>query len=258
MNKPLLLVLASFLILSACHSEKENDKNALVTDSLTSSDQNKAPDAAVQDIVRKKPYARTEKIDYQTNKEILEILPLLPDSAMASWEWTKAERLYLLNSVKANNSYVDTTENYNTIVKIKPNYFSAQPVDGLFEVASYKISNGNYIVITNDRTGDGKTINAYELSDGKLTSIKPEALFGRDIDYFISDPENENCKAFYEDLPSLISYKISQLNTIQMQAYHHDEKEAKMCLKGNCATLIFNKNTKKFDLKTVEWLKFKD
>lgn len=251
MTRPLLLL--SLLTLSSCHLKSDqNNENivipetsgtTVVTDQHTPKEVAAEPDDQTPD---------TLKINYQKNKEILDILPLLPDSAIGTWVWPQSERQNLVNSIKTNNYYVHTTGNVKKILTIKPHHLSIQPFDGYFIVSSYKISNGNYIIITNNATGDGKEINAYELANQQLVSLNLEELLGPYQDYFSIDPDNQKCKALVEDAEPYNSIDFDMHNKVEITTAI-DKKEADNCLKGNSVILVFNRRTKKFDVEAYKW-----
>ncbi|TWP29524.1 hypothetical protein ETU08_06670 [Apibacter muscae] len=193
-------------------------------------------------------YTDTIRINYNYNKDLFDILPQIPDSAIASWIWTKKERQEITNSVKKNNFFSDTDFFYNNIQEIKPNYLSTQVVDGSWELALYKIKKEHYIVITNDITGDGKNVMTFEYSKGNLKSIANENIFDQYPEEILKT-NSTDCKEQIEHIIPYMSYDFANKNEV---TFYYD-LDNKKCFKGNTVTYLFDKNIKKFLLSTIEW-----
>ena len=220
-----LILLSCLTILVSCNStEKKTDQSN--SDSI----EQETDSAALQSITpqpgEKAVYAEIIKIDYQKNKEILDILPLLPDSAMASWQWSKEEREGMVRSLAANNQFTDTTKDYNTITKVTPNYLSTSVVDGYWTAALYKVSENHYIVVTNDVVGDGNQIYAYEVQDQQISAVNWSQMIGKKPGDFLLKNSSAQCKkALYEDEEGdqeigMFSYDFADPNLLNISCYY--------------------------------------
>lgn len=247
--------LLSYLILLASCNSAETDQQANKSDSLRNTVESATlPNEKLQTITVKAKYSEIIKIDYLKNKEILDILPLLPDSAMASWEWKKEEREGWVRSLAANNQFTDTTENYNTINKLTPNYFETLVVDGLWTAALYKLSENHYIVITNDIVGDGYDINAFEVKDQQIQAISVDNLIGAKPGNLLLKNNSEKCKSFISEKDmGMFTYDFSDPDIIRIYCYYLTKKESSACFKGNEVTFKFNKDLKRFDFVKTSW-----
>jgi hypothetical protein len=234
-------IFLGLMTLNSCQ-QKDSSDTKQTTDSVTNKKDTAAnttdPNASG---IKSEPYSKKITIDYNKNKEILDILPLLPDSSMASWEWKKTERLELLQSVKTNNYYIDTTKDYNDILMVAPNYFQTQVVDGNWCVAVYKVSENNYIIITDDVVGDGNDLKAFELKNQQLTALPIKSLLGDYLNVFLIDSNNEKCKSLFEK------------NKFIVHSSYLKKKENESCVRGNKLKFVFNAELKKFELEKVTW-----
>ncbi|TDQ06190.1 hypothetical protein [Pedobacter metabolipauper] len=252
MKKFYPLLLGSLLLLGACKfpnsikSSEPNDSLQTRIDSAEiSNDISEAPaDKAV--------YSKIIKIDYQENQSILNILPLLPDSSMASWGWKKEEREGMVRSLATSNQFTDTTENYNTIRKVTPHYFETQVVDGVWTASLYKVSENHYIVITNDMVGDGSDVNAFEVKGKQITALSMDHLIGADPGNLLLKNSNEACKSLLDDY-GMFTYDFSDPNLISISSSYFTKKANAECFNGNEITFKFNPKIKRFDLVKTSW-----
>jgi hypothetical protein len=232
------------IILVACRNQEQ--KTVQVKDSL--------PDKTKkQEIPDRHKFSDTLKINYAAHKELLNILTLLPDSAMASWEWHQKDREKFVHFIAQNNYTVDTTEMYMTIKEIKPNTFKIQVVDGLWSLSIYKVKPENYIVITDDVVGDGNDIKCFEYERGSLKFVSLKDLFG---DYFLKLLYNEKdttCKELIREEQITFNYNFSDRNRVHIASSSLKEKVAGKCLKGNTMQFEFNPLNKNFKLAEIGW-----
>ena len=241
-----LFLLITILLTSACKDKKSSKENNVITvDSTVLSNP--------EDVVKRTTYADTVKINYQVNQEILDIIPLIPDTAMQSWEWSKTERKAFLSMVKTSNYFVDTTRNYNTIIQIKPHYFATQVVDGVFTAASYKLNNGTLLIITCDIVGDGKHLCAYRLDQEVLTSVNMNDILGDVKSIVLFDLNNTKCIASVEEAEPFSDYDFTKTNAIEI-SLPLTKAKSQDCLKGNTVKFIFNADSGRFDFQSVKWL----
>ncbi|WP_128330857.1 hypothetical protein [Apibacter sp. HY039] len=189
----------------------------------------------------------TIRINYEYNEDLFEILPLIPDSAMNSWRWSKKERKQLISSIKKNNYFVDTDPRYNNVQIIKPNYFRTQVVDGSWCMSLYKIQKDHFIIITNDMVGDGKEIMSFEYKNNVLTPYELKNIYYQYPNNLINDSK---CKEELEEILSYIDYDFYTKN--QIKIYYPISK--KDCYNGNLITYIFNKKDKNFHITDITWI----
>ena|GEM_PF-3769064 len=260
--------LSSFFMLSclavivSCNSaetdqqdKKSNSMHNTIESKIVSSD-------TLQTTSARGAYAEIIKIDYQKNKDILDILPLLPDSAMRTWDWSKEEREGMVRSLAASNQFTDTTKDYNTILKLTPNYFETGVVDGSWTAALYRVSENHYIVVTNDITGDWNEINAYEVEGQQITAVSWDQMIGKKPGDFLLKNHSKPCKdVLYEDEEGnqeigMFYYDFSDPNLLSVSCYYV-KKANSNCFHGNEVILKFNKDSKRFDSLKTNWKNFK-
>lgn len=199
-------------------------------------------------------FADTIKIDYLQNKDILALLPLLPDSAMGSWEWNKDERIKTVDFIKTHHYFIDTTKLYNNIKTIKPHYFYTQVVDGSWSLSIYKIEDNHFIVITNDIVGDGNDLNVYEFNKSTLKSIDIKDVLGNYLQELLIDQHNDQCANTLEDNPVVFSYNFETRDIIEISSSYLSKKENSKCLKGNILKYKFNPALRKFECIAITWI----
>jgi hypothetical protein len=197
-------------------------------------------------------YADTVKVKYQDNNEMLDIIPLIPDSAMQSWQWSKAEREGFLSSIKASGYFIDTTKDYNTLLKITPHYFETQVVDGIFTVASYKVNDSSKLIITCDVVGDGKYLCAYRIKQNEISQLRLTDLYDTFENYTMQNPADTKCAEKVLEARPFSAYDFTGLNTIKI-ILPITKAQANGCLKGNALTLNFNPYTARFNLQNISW-----
>ncbi|WP_316823695.1 hypothetical protein [Pedobacter miscanthi] len=203
--------------------------------------------------VKPQQYADTIKINFEQHKDILKIIPLLPDSAMGSWEWKKDERIKTIDFIKAHHYFIDTTKLYNNIKVIKSYYFRTQVVDGSWSISAYKIENDHFIVITNDMVGDGNDLNVYEFDQNTLKPIGIKNILGDYFQELLVDKQGEQCTKTLEDNEITFSYDFERKDLIEISSDYFSKKENSDCLKGNTLKYQFNTTLKKFELIEILW-----
>lgn len=255
-------MLSCLIGLVSCNSAKtdQHDKNS---DSVHNAIETAVvPGDTLQTTAARAVYSEIIKIDYQKNKEILDILPLLPDSAMRTWHWSKEEREGMVRSLAASNQFTDTTKDYNTILKLTPNYFHTGVVDGSWTACLYKVSENHYIVVTDDITGDWNEINAYEVRGQQITAISWDQMIGKKPGDFLLKNHSKPCKdVLYEDEEGgqeigMFDYDFSDPSLLSVSCYYV-KKANSDCFYGNEVILKFNKDSKRFDFIKTNWKNFK-
>jgi hypothetical protein len=203
----------------------------------------------------KTPYFKRIGIDYQGNKAILDVLLLLPDNAMTSWSWTLKERKVLVDSVRKYNHYTDTTP-YNNIRAVKSHYLDLQVVDGTWSVARYDINEKDFIVIANTIIGDGNFIKVFEYANGKLRSLKREAVIGAEPVLLRSllKKDNAECRAALASAWGYSNYDFSDKNKLIITARSLTKKKDASCFRDNRMTFVFNPALKKFEVEKANSL----
>lgn len=177
---------------------------------------------------------------------------------MKTWEWPQEERSAMVDCLKANNQFLDVTENYNTIETVTPNYFKTQVVDGTWTASIYPISADHHIIITHDIAGEGYDIKAFELIGKHAQEIALDSLFGAEFSDQFLLKNTDDCRALIseEELP-IFTHDFSEPNLVRINCYAATEKEHKGCLKGNELIFKFNPGTKRFDILKMSWVKLK-
>ncbi|TKC65436.1 hypothetical protein FBD94_02465 [Pedobacter hiemivivus] len=251
-------VLLSFLILLASCNSAETAQQGEKSDSVHNTiDSAAVASDTLQRTKARAKYSEVIKIDYQKNREILGILPLLPDSALATWEWKKEEREEMLRSLAANNQFTDTIQTYTAINKLTPNYIEINVVDGNWTASLYKLAENHYIVITNDMVGDGNDINAFEVKGQQIQAISVDNLIGAKPGNLLLKNNSEKCKSVIsEEEMGMFTYDLSDPSIISVSCYYVNKKENSDCFYGNEVFLKFNKDLKRFDFVKTGWRNF--
>lgn len=241
-----------FLILISCKkNESEHVEIKKTIDTLKAKTGSKKEAIAIGTEAEK--FADTVWINYEDNKILLEILQKIPDKSMGTWEWSKEERKEMVKSISKNNYYIDTTKNFNDIKYIKPNTIETQVIDGYWTMSIYKIKDNNYIVITNDITGDGKDLIAYEYKERELIDIDIDKFFENIPTNLLKQNDEKNCTDLLEDglLIFDFDFRSRQFVTISSETLNEDENGN--CLKGNSLNYKFIPQEKTFELESINW-----
>jgi hypothetical protein len=248
MKKYLVLPLLVFAIYS-CKKEvavNEENKNTIQKKEIVQK----------AEMPKENKFQDTVSINYRDNKDILELLTKLPDSAMGSWEWKIADRKKMVHYIQKNNFVIDTTRTTQTITKINPHYFGYQVVDGFWSTSLYKIKENHYIVITDDKVGDGNQINYFEYQNGILKSITQKEIFDDLVlKETLLDVQNQNCVEIFEENAITFDYDFSQKDIIKIASSALKKDSNTDCFKGNSLEYKFDKAKKKFALQSLFWAK---
>lgn len=191
-------------------------------------------------------------IDYDSNKELLEILCLLPDSAMASWEWKASERRRWVDEIKASGFVVDTSDVTFNVKAIKPHFLDYQVVDGTWKLAIYKLGLRNRLVFTDDVTG-GHDINIY-FFDGKQLQARQDFLQALRDALLPADAAGDCAATWAEDFP-FFEFDCSKENSLVVTMPEFDRASFGECLIGNQVT--FGVTVDGFKVEKAEWLDVK-
>ena len=215
------------------------------------------PDAKVEVLgvsldAAKKVDGKKVRVDYDANKELLEILCLLPDSAMASWEWKAIERRRWVDDIKTKGFVLDTSETVMNVKTIKPHFLDYQVVDGTWKLAIYKFGPRNRLVFTDDVTG-GHDINIF-LFDGKQLQARPDFLQALRVALLPADAADDCAGTWAEDFP-FFDFDCSRENSLLVTMPPIDRVSNDQCLIGNKVT--FGISGDGFKVEKAEWLEVK-
>lgn len=241
-------IVMSLLVLFLFSCKKNEEKSELKISNKKSQDtlktNEKNEDFEKQD---------TLKINYLEHKNLLDILAILPDSSMGSWEWDKMERVEFVKKIQKNNYTMPPRSRFSTISLIQPNTLGIQVVDGYWILSIYKVKANNYIVIADDIVGDGNQFMAFEYLDGQLKYIPFKNIFDHFLTTLIIDPTDEKCVEFFED--NYIGFEYDFIGTKKIHIKNSLLEESKSCFKGNTLNYEFNPAIKKFELVNIEYVK---
>lgn len=196
------------------------------------------------------------KIDFNENKDLLDIILLLPDAAFPSWEWKLDERIKWYNEIKENNYYTDNDPFYFNQVYFKPYKAGFSIVDGFWSINIYKTSENSYIVITDDVVGDGNTLNFYEVKNSIIKEYLNEEIMFSNFKEQLKKKENvENCAEKFEEMNDpIFQFDFTNKNKVEIESsWYLNKEDYETCLNGNAITYNFNPKTKKFELKKIYW-----
>lgn len=238
MNKIILFALV-FIFLSCKKNEEKTDPKILNKKIQNSPE--------IQDDEVQK--SDTLKISYHEHKNLFDILTILPDSTMGSWEWKKNDRIEFVKQIQK-NSYTTGSSNFSHIALAQPNTLEIQVVDGRWVLSIYKIKPNNYIVITDDIVGDGNQLLAFEYVNGELNYIPFKNLFDHFLTALVTDPNDEKCMESFED--NKIGFEYDFIGTKKITISNSLLKEPKGCFKGSTLNYEFNPMAKKFNLINIQ------
>lgn len=195
-------------------------------------------------------------LDFSKNKDLLDIILLLPDSVFSSWEWKIDARKKWYNEIKANNFYIDNDPNFFTQRYFKPNFAEFSIVDGKWSVSLYQTSDNSFIVITDDIVGDGNDINIYEVKSNKIQrTIDMKTTFGDYVALIKQTSAKRDCAKLNDELNGpIFSFDFSDQAKVEIESSWYLLKDQYAeCLKGNALFFNFNSDKKTFDLKNIYW-----
>ncbi|PZW37576.1 hypothetical protein LX95_02885 [Mesonia algae] len=248
--KTIIFLILSIVIFS-CNSEvKQKSK-------LVEQKNNETSDTEpTYELEEKVKYRDTIQINYLKNKKLLNILTLLPESTMDSWEWSKKDRERTVEFIEKNNFIIDSTQMYNNIKYIKPNTIGIQVVDGFWTLSIYEFNENDYFVVTNDIVGDGNDIQTFNFKNGKLTPTKMVNWFS-EFDNKLLLNKSTDCIELLEENQLTYNYNFNDKNIILISSWLLNESENKNCLIGNSIKYELNKEKRTFDIADIYWKKDK-
>lgn len=195
-------------------------------------------------------------IDFILNKDLLDIILLLPDNAFPSWEWKLSDRTKWYNEIKENNFYLDDNPDYFNQKYFEPNKAGFTIVDGFWSINIYKTAENSYIVITDDIVGDGNSLNFFEVKSNKIKKyLDGNTMFLDYIAQLKKKEKTENCIEIFEELDDpIFEFDFTSKNKVEIESSWYLTKENyENCLNGNAVVYNFNPETKKFEIEKVYW-----
>lgn len=236
-----LILLFTLLLLFSCKKNEQTKESRISTKEENHTSTNNDIDPAKSD---------TLKITYEEHKNMFDILTIIPDSTMESWEWKREERIELVKKVKK-NKYIISTPNYLWRFSLTtPNTLHINVVDGSWILSIYKVKANNYIVITDEIVGDGNTFHAFEYVNGELIPIDFKDLFDHFITELILDPNDEKCMEIFQD--NQIGFEYTFIDTKKIKMTNSSLEDNDGCFKGKTLNYEFNPGAKKFNLISIQ------
>jgi hypothetical protein len=232
MKKLFILTLTCIALLSACNNKGTNADDATNLSELPKSD--------------------TLKIDFKPHWDMLLILTIMPDSITTNWKWTKQDRVDFRESVRQHNYFVDTTLENGIITKFRNDYIKTQTTKGTFELSTYRIEDGHYVILTKERTKDKQYFTTYELFRMGAGIMPEKEIVGDYHKYFLNDTTSMACLKML-DKNKNYDYDITDPGKVHIRVRGVSEDEAKQCLKGNSLTLRFDEHVRPFVFEGVKW-----
>ncbi|MVO10688.1 hypothetical protein GOQ30_16050 [Flavobacterium sp. TP390] len=194
-------------------------------------------------------------LDFNKHKDLLDIILLLPDSSFSSWEWKLEDRKKWYNEIKSNNFYIDNDPLYFNQKFFESTKAGFSIVDGFWTITLFKADDDSYVVVLNDKVGDGNNVTFYEVKNNAIEeSISNKAIFTNFTDAFKSTKKgNGNCIDLFEEMNYPV-YDFTIGETIQIIILDSFiEEYGKDCLLGNTQIYYFNSSTKQFELQKIDW-----
>jgi hypothetical protein len=250
------VILLSFCFFS-CSNEKP-EKQTYSVDSVSSEE---------IAISNEKQFSDTVWIKNKEEQFLLKVLTMLPDSAMGtSWKWSIQERKQIVDEgIKRGYLINDSECCHRKKIKSKHNFFISV-VDGSWEMSLFKISEGDFIILADERVGDGDGLYAFELNGDNLTSLPISEIIPQTIRLFYKSPlstSDEEEISFYEERGNesvFLEYSFLQDKIVVSQYLGKDDvqKTHNKVYNGNRLNLNFNERTKRFDVGKIYWEKEND
>lgn len=216
-------------------------------------------DTLQKEVVEKENATTTKKIvkvNFEKNKELLDIILLLPKESFSSWDWEIADRMKWYNEIKENNYYIDSDSQFFTQNYLEPNQAEFQIVDGSWSINIYKTNENSYIVITDDKVGDGNELHIYEFKSNQLKKYSDEnTLFSNYKEQIKNKNNTTNCTEKFDELEGpIFVFDFSKENQIEIESsWFITKEEYADCFLANAIRYHFNPQTKKFDIEKAYW-----
>lgn len=195
-------------------------------------------------------------VDFTKNKDLLDIILLLPENSFSSWGWKSEDRIKWYNEIKANNCYIDDDPNFFNQSYLEPSGAGFSIVDGFWSINIYKTSENSFVVVTDDRVGDGNALHFYEVKSNTLKECLNENLLLPDHKELLKKKDSDaKCDEKFEELNDpIFVYNFSGLNKIEIESsWYLTEESYNDCLIGNAIQYNFNPQSKKFEVAKIYW-----
>lgn len=195
-------------------------------------------------------------IDFKKNKDILDIILLLPDDAFPSWEWKLNDRIKWYKEIKENNFYIDDDPNYFNQTYFEPNKAGFTIVDGFWSINIYKTTENSYIVITDDIVGDENSLTFYEVKSNTIKRYLDEKTIFSNFREQLKRKENtEGCEEKFKELNDpIFEFDFNGNNKVEIESSWYLSKENyDPCLIGNAIIYNFEPDKKKFEIEKIYW-----
>jgi len=197
-------------------------------------------------------------IDYASNKDLLNIVLLLPDS-VSPIGWKFEDRKEWYNEVKLNNFWITSDIDHINQWCLKPNRICFVIMEGDWNISLYKTSDNSFIVISHEQIASSNLINIFEVKNNEIIEkLSFECLFGDYIEQLNINPSQECNEKFEKIEDSFIfewfTFDFSDENIVEVSCSWPITKEKfENCLIGNSILYKFNPETKKFDIEKIYW-----
>ncbi len=194
-------------------------------------------------------------IDFENNKDLLNIILLLPNEAFQSWEWKIKDRIKWYNEIKKHNFYVDDNPEYLNQSYFEPYKAGFTIVDGFWSINIYKTAENSFIVITNDMVGDRNSLHFYEVKSSTIKKYSDEKTIFSDYTEQLKRKNTENCEGNFEELNDpIFIFDFSSKNKVEIEsAWYLTKENYENCLIGNAIVYQFDPKTKKFEVEKNYW-----
>jgi hypothetical protein len=266
MKKTIIILSVFVLIANSCGNRQRKTAN----DGFVGEQDNILVAASIEQQHEKYSYDTIE-VNYELNKEILEIFLHLPDSIAGKW-WQFndiEERRKWYDEIKSNNFLINI---YPTVFRetcreiyFKPNSARFQNGDVFFTISLYKTLDNSFIVITHHDMMSSDAVgllHAYEVKENIFIEKCFFSLFGDWLELLkienIHRPlgcDDKGLDEFLEELNRWYAiFDFSHENIVEIcNPWNQLRERFENCLKGNTIVYRFNPTIKKFDIDKIYW-----
>ncbi|MDM1378452.1 hypothetical protein [Myroides marinus] len=252
----------AFLIISiliACNKKKDSTEESIIsTEEIIHETTSDVPEQSLSNETtnRHPDYPKRIDLDFNTHKDILDIILLLPDEVFTSWAWSKNDRQSWYDEIKKNDYYLDNDPIFLNQMYLTPHTAGFSIIDGYWTISIYKTNDNSFIVVTDDIVSDGNGIFIIEVKDNEiLNSFTQEEVFGNFEELVTLPNLSTDCiKKIENSELSIYDVELKDKSLVTFESsWYHTESEYKNCLKGNTVQYIFNPDTKAFDVQKIYW-----
>jgi len=247
--KKIVIILSVFVLFVSGYGQTTQKQVETINEIIT-----EQKDEVSETIVEENGDRKIE-VNYNSNKELLDIILLLPDFAFATWNWKIEDRKKWYNEIKSNNFWIDKDTMFFNQIYFKPNTAFFQIVDGSWSVSIYETSDKSFIVITNDITMGDFISGTFEVKDNKIRELSFQSLFGNYREEIKLDNFAQECEEKFIDFEDpIFTFDLSDKNIVEIaSSWYLTKEEFVDCLKGNAILYKFDPNTKKFEIDRIYW-----